>query len=118
MKFVFLFLLIVTVVAHAQNECGTTLARAQKSYEIGNFPEVIRILTPCLAGGFSNDEKWQGYRLLSLAFLFLDDSARADSAIGKMLEINPLYRAQDPVEFQRLLNGYRTFPRFRAGIKA
>ncbi len=99
--------------AHAQdNNCATAVVRAAKSYEIGNFTDVVSILTPCL-GSLSSDDKWQAYRLLALSYLFQDKPKEADTAIDLMLRINPRYERnpeRDPYEFLRALDRYDWYP--------
>jgi len=101
-------------------ECSTALDRAGKSYEQGSLRDVIETLTPCLQSGMSPEDQWQGYRLVALAHLFLDEPDEADTAIGRMLAINPRYQpnpGRDPIEFLRPLEDYGSYPRIYAGVK-
>src|SRR6476620_397380 len=86
-----LAIMVCTTVLRAQ-ECGTALDRASKSYENGDLRRVIEELSTCLDNGLSSEDRWQGYRLVALAHLFLDEPAEANLAIQKMLEINPRYQ--------------------------
>jgi hypothetical protein len=112
---------ITFVTARAQGDCGTALDRATELYESAGFEEAIAVLRPCLAAGLVDEEKWQGYRLLALSYLFLNDPVSADTAIRMLLEINPRYQpnpGRDPIELIRPLQSYGSFPRFFAGPKA
>jgi hypothetical protein len=100
--------------ATAQDLCATAVARATKSYEAGNFADVIAIVEPCVAG-LSRDDMWQAYRLLALAHLFRDEDQEANLAIDRMLQLNPRYERnpeRDPFEFVQALERYDSYPQF------
>jgi len=116
-----LIALIICAARTSAQDCGDALDRAGKSYEEGNLREVIATLAPCVEGGMSSGDQWQAYRLLALAHLFLDEPQQADTAISRMLAINPRYQpnpARDPIEFIRPLQSFGAYPRVFAGLKA
>ncbi len=106
-----LFIITFSVaVVKAQDECKTILAEAEKNYQERRFDDVIDLLSRCLPSGFTEGEKPQAYRLLSLAYLAKDYRNPAREAIKKLLELAPNYApdlAQDPEPFINLVNELR-----------
>jgi hypothetical protein len=106
-----------------RNECYNTLREANKTYYKGDMNEVIKLLTPCLlSGGYRREDAAQAYRLLALAYLVLNEPAKADSAIRKLLEHNHNYQKypnmEDGKEFTKLVNSYEILNKFWLGGKA
>ncbi len=105
--------------AFGQGSCANTLYEANKSYEAGDFAKSVTQLTPCLKSGFNKDQKVEGYRLLTLSYLALNDPADARKATENMLEQNPLYktsRLKDPKNFIELVNSIAVIPKFSLGL--
>jgi outer membrane receptor for ferrienterochelin and colicins len=71
--------------------CDETVSipEAEKKYTTGNFDEVFQILLPCLKTDFSPTAKVQAYKILAMAHLAMDSSARAAESIQSLLAINP-----------------------------
>lgn len=110
-------LLLGAVTAMGQ-DCATAIDRAEAYYNDGNLHAVIETLDRCLKAGMPSDEQWRAYRLIVLARIFLDEPEAADTALDRMLAINPRYEAnpgRDPVEFRRILGRYGSFPRILVG---
>jgi hypothetical protein len=106
--------------AKAQSNCANTLYEANKSYEAGDFKQSVSLLRPCLNSGFSRDEKFEGYRLLALNYIYLNEPAKADSAVQKMLSKNHSYKLfpniSDPAGLTKLVDAYDVIPVFTCGI--
>src|SRR6185503_8750501 len=93
--------------------------------EQGRLHELPEIVAECLRkspkeGGFTKEEKKETYRLLTLAYIYLEEPEKADQMMLELLktdhffEINP---ALDPAEFIALYKKHRTTPLFRVGAK-
>ncbi|QHT68893.1 PorT family protein [Rhodocytophaga rosea] len=107
-----LFLLLSSIVM-AQNTCSQTLIKAQIAYYEGRADEVPSILADCLKEGFTDEEKSQAYRLLTLTHLYLNESQNAENTMLSFLRLNHYYKineAVDPTEFINLYNQFRTRP--------
>lgn len=86
-------------------ECNnSTLSEAKKHYEIGNFDAVTDELNRCLPV-FTDIEKIQAYRLLSMTAIATDHQQNALDAIISLLTINPNFETDlfDPPQFITLV---------------
>ncbi|MES2004849.1 MAG: TonB-dependent receptor plug domain-containing protein [Bacteroidota bacterium] len=107
-KKIFLAVLVafVTANASAQQVCGEqALKLADKFYQAGNFELVDSTLSPCLANGFSDQEKVQAYRLLALSYIANDFPEKAQLAVENLLKVNAGFEASffDPEQFANLV---------------
>lgn len=120
---VFILLLLIvlkTDLVVAQNYCTQTLKQAQSAYDEGRISEVPSIIEPCLKEGFNKEEKIEGYRLLTLTYLYLDEPAKADNSLLMLLRLKPEYKINpsvDPSELINLYNSFRTAPVYSIGLK-
>jgi hypothetical protein len=116
------FVMMLTLSAKAQkNTCSQTLIKAQFTYYEGRAEEVPDMLEACLKDGFTTDEKLQAYRLLTLTYLYLNESSQAEKTMLAFLQLNPVYKineAVDPAEFINLYKQFRTWALYLAGTKA
>lgn len=100
--------------------CPQTLRLATSTYEQGRLHEVRGILDGCLKSGeFNDQEKESAYKLLALAYLYLEEPELADEAMLSLLRTNPYFEpktASDPAEFIALYNTFRTRPIYRIGL--
>lgn len=106
-------ILCMPLVTVAQNTCSQTLIKAQITYYEGRADEVPSILAACLKEGFTDEEKSQAYRLLTLTYLYLNETQNAENAMLAFLKLNHYYKineAVDPTEFINLYNQFRTRP--------
>lgn len=65
-------------------------------------------------------EKVDAYKLLTLAYIYLEEPDDADKAMLNLLQTEPEFQineAIDPAEFVALYNTFRTAPIFRFGVK-
>lgn len=101
--------------AKAQSSCANTLYEANKSYEAGDFAKSAAKLLPCLKSGFSHEEKYEGYRLLALDYIYLNQPEKADTAVKNLLtykhsyKLFPLY-LNDPASLTKIINTYDVNP--------
>jgi len=104
----------------AQSSCTQTLRTARGTYDQGRLHELPALLEGCIRNGFTQQERVEAYKLLTLAYIYLEEPARADEAMLNLLrtdhyfEINP---ATDPAEFIALYKTFRTSPIYRLGVK-
>lgn len=100
--------------------CIQSLQLARALYDEGKLNEIPATLesSECLNQG-SLDEKVEMYRLLAVTYLYLNEPAKADEAMLKLLRTNPEYQPNDeldPAEYQLLYQSFRTKWLFRVGI--
>jgi len=104
-----------------QDDCVIKLNEAQKLYENGKIEKIPDLLNDCIESGFNRENKIQGLRLLTLVYLFEDNTIKAEKTLLSLLKIDPEYKinqAIDPLEFIRLFNSFNTAPVFSMGIVA
>ena len=115
-----IILMMSCIAVSAQSPCANTLYEANKSYEAGDFTKSVALLKPCLNSGFSRDEKFEGYRLLALNYIYLNQLQQADTAVKKMLEKNNSYKLfpyiDDPAGLSRIIANYNVVPVLSVGI--
>jgi len=106
--------------ARAQSTCTQTLRTARATYDQGRLHELPSILEGCIKNGFTEQEKVEAYKLLTLTYIYLEEPAKADEAMLNLLrtdhyfEINP---SVDPAEFIALYKTFRTKPIYKIGGK-
>lgn len=111
---------ILSVRLMAQSSCTQTLRTARATYDQGRLHELPALLEGCLRNGFTQQERVEAYKLLTLAYIYLEEPTKADESMLNLLrtdhyfEINP---ATDPAEFIGLYKTFRTTPIYRIGIK-
>lgn len=93
------------VLAADAHDCALALVEANKSYESGNFDQVLEVLKPCLNAPLSAKEKVAIYRLMAMTYLATDYVQDARGYVTRLLAIKPNYETtlQDPPLFVRLV---------------
>ncbi|MBL7871441.1 MAG: PorT family protein [Cyclobacteriaceae bacterium] len=124
MKKLYLLLLIFFIAATSiaqTSSCAQTIRLAQSIYDQGRLHELENLITKQIdKGDCSTAEKVSLYKLLTLAYIYLEEPVKADDSMLKLIqtdhyfEINP---AVDPAEFVALYNTFRTKPIYRIGAK-
>ncbi len=116
------FILVWLSEAAAQvTNCSQTLRLANSTYEQGRLHELPSLLENCLKLGFTGPEKVQAYRLLTLAYIYLEEPEKADASMLSLLQTDHEFKindAVDPAEFIALYRTFRTNPVYRLGGKA
>ena len=114
---------VTTAFSQASN-CTQTLRLIRTTYEQGRLHELPSIAEGCLAApsgkGFTDVEKKEAYRILTLAYIYLEEPEKADEMMQKFLETEHFYvlnSSVDPAEFIALYKKFRTTPVFRYGLK-
>ncbi len=101
------------------NSCAQTLRLARSIYEQGRLHDVPGLLERCLQNGFSHDERTEAYKLLCLAYIYLEEPTKADEAMLNLLRSDHYFQIKpetDPAEFVALYKTFRTDPIYRIGI--
>lgn len=114
---VFLF---ATKDVYCQSTCALTLRTARATYDQGRLHELPTLLESCLSSGFTKQEKVEAYKLLTLAYIYLEEPSHADNAMLNLLRTDPYFSinaTSDPAEFISLYNTFRTWPIYRLGAK-
>lgn len=118
-----LLLIVVTLSSHyiciGQSTCAQTLRLAQSVYDQGRLHELPQLLQACLQNGFSEQEKVNAYKLLTLTYIYLEEPEKADDAMLRLLHTDPYFEinsAVDPAEFVALYRTFRTDPIYRIGF--
>lgn len=104
--FTLLLSLSLPGVAQTQSQCDTILTAAEVQYNASNFKETIDLLLLCLPIGFTDEQKIQAYRIISLAHLGKKDVNSATGFVTKLLDLSPNYEPdpdQDPPQFVSLI---------------
>jgi hypothetical protein len=111
--------------AEPQLNCTQTLRTARGIYDQGRLHELPTWLNGCLTktednGGFSETERIEAYKILTLSYIYLEEPAEADKAMVSLLHTDPFFQIDevvDPVEFKNLYRKFRTNPVYRIGVK-
>lgn len=104
---------------YAQDDCVLKFNSAEKFYENGKIEQIPELLNNCIESGFNREYKIRALRLLTLVYLFEDNTLKAEKTILRILKLDPEYKvnpAVDPVEFIRLLNSFNTAPIYSFGF--
>jgi len=116
-----MFLAGVVPVVAQQINYSQQLRLARSSYEQGRLHELGQFLKPqYFKGGFTKEEALQGYQYLTLAAIYLEEPAKADSLMLNILRTDHYYEPNpkvDPAEYIALYNTFRTKALWNAGIK-
>lgn len=105
--------------------CAQTLRLARATYEQGRLHELPTMLEDCLnksedGGGFTKQERVEAYRILTLAYIYLEEPNEADQAMLNLLGTDHFYQPNpdvDPAEFQALYRKFRNWPIFKVGVR-
>lgn len=124
MKRLYIVLALVTVscgVFAQASSCAQSLRLAQSIYDQGRLHELEDLITKAMgsqATPCSQTEQVSLLKLLTLAYIYLEEPEKADASMLKILqtdnyfEINP---AVDPAEFVALYRTFRTKEIYRIG---
>jgi hypothetical protein len=116
--------MVVTLSSHyyaiGQSTCAQTLRLGQSVYDQGRLHELPQLLEGCLRNGFSDQEKANAYKLLTLTYIYLEEPEKADESMLALLRLDHEFKindAVDPAEFVALYKTFRTAPIYRIGAK-
>lgn len=103
------------VTAQEQQTCEQILNDAQAEFDAGRFYSLPAMLKKCLDGGFTKEQKFRAYYILTQAYLVLDDPIAAEDSYLKLLKVDPEFRtniSKDPVDIYYLSKKFTSRPRF------
>jgi outer membrane receptor for ferrienterochelin and colicins len=106
----FFILFLWTGKTRAQNDCSNfSLNEARKKYDLGQFNECIRILEPCIYGGFNQKQLGEAYKILSLTYHAVDSFGLSKYYASQILNIKADYEADllDPPFFIELIENLK-----------
>jgi hypothetical protein len=105
-----------------QSTCAQTLRLARSVYENGRLHELDGLLQGCIAKNeWTTQERVDAYKLLTLAYIYMEEPQKADDMMLKILQTDPEFKPNDnidPAEFVALYRTFRTEPVYRWGMKA
>ncbi|HBK87755.1 MAG TPA: hypothetical protein DDZ56_03830 [Cytophagales bacterium] len=120
------FLVIISVFSvqalAQQSNCTQILRLVRSTYESGRLHEIENMVKPCLDSpkGFTDEERRDIYRYLTLTHIYLEEPEKADEAMLKLLSTDHFFQVNktlDPAEFIALYNKFRTEPVFHGSLK-
>lgn len=126
-RFIFALTLATAMFAlRAQEQtCEQTLIDAQAEFDAGRFYGLPATLKKCLEGGFTSEQRFRAYYILTQTYLVLDDPIAAEDTYLKLLKVDPEFRAseaRDPIDLYYLSKKFTSRPRFtrhyRLGLNA
>jgi len=101
--------------------CAQTLRLARSVYENGRLHELEGLLEGCVkADQWTTQERVDAYKLLTLAYIYMEEPEKADAMMLNILQTDPEFRPNnniDPAEFVALWSTFRTEPVYRLGVK-
>lgn len=120
-----ILLFVVPQLATAQQQKPTTCAQvlrlARSVYENGRLHELPTLMTDCFSKTeWTTQERVDAYKLLTLAYIYLEEPEEADKMMLNILVTDPEFKPNDnidPAEFVALWKTFRTEPVYRIGVK-
>lgn len=94
------------------------LRLATSTYEQGRLHELEGLLRDL--SDFTPEQKVAAYKLLTQAYIYLEEPKKADSTMLELLNTDHYFEVNkdiDPAEFVSLYNTYRTDPIYSIGVK-
>ncbi|MGM0579345.1 MAG: outer membrane beta-barrel protein [Bacteroidota bacterium] len=116
----FSLLILFPLLGNAQSSCVQNLREARNFYDAGKLNELPKLLLKCIDNGFTDEEKVEALRLVTLSYLFDEEQEKAEATYLRLLKIEPEYQVDedsDPTELIILSERYDTEPKFFFGIK-
>jgi len=93
---------------------------AQSVYEQGRLHELPELLNDKELAKFSKADLINAYRLLTLAYIYLEEPGKADSSMLKLLNTDHFYEPNESIETAEFMGLYKTFrtkPVFNIGFR-
>jgi hypothetical protein len=113
-------LIILALIARAQEDCELTLTQATEEFQAGHFSSIPAILSQCI-DKFSTEQQQRANLLLTQTYLLLDDPIGAKSSYLAVLRANPEFVADPaihPVDVVYLSKKFTASPIFSWFVKA
>ena len=92
------------LLAQTNSELRSVYSQAESDYQLGRIEQAIALLEPRV-NDFTGNMRQNSFRLISLCYMALDESEKAESYATLLLNENPYYTStQDPARFEELIN--------------
>lgn len=101
-------------------DCEDVLQRAKTEFDKGHFVGISDMLQKCLHNGFSAEQRFRAYYLLTQANILLGYPEEADDSYLRLLRANPKFSPSiknDPVELVYLSKKFTSTPFVEAYIR-
>ena len=120
---------VATIWVHGQSssQCARALSVAEQAFEQGRLSDILSTyddfnsgFTRCLDQGvFSIEEAIRAYKLLTKAYLFQDNEAKAEEMFVQLLRVDKEHQlaAEDPAELYLLKEKFKTEPILRLAVR-
>jgi hypothetical protein len=105
---------------YSQENCEQSLKQATDEFEAGRFYSLPTLLKDCLDRGFTKEQRFRAYYLLTQSYLVLDNQISAEDSYLKLLRINPEFipnEKDDPIDLVYLSRKFTSRPRFTPHYK-
>ncbi|WP_420578518.1 outer membrane beta-barrel protein [Ekhidna sp.] len=113
--------------AQSSTQCSRALSQAELAFEQGRLSDIINTynaensgFTRCLENGvFTIEERIRAYKLLTKAYLFQDDEAKAEEMFVELLKVDKEHQLspEDPAELYLLKDKFKTEPILRVAVR-
>lgn len=105
----------------AQNSCEQSLKQAEEFYSGGDYDNSIQLLEKAIKEcNLSYKKKEVAYELLAKTYLEQDNPEKAETAVFKLLKLNPQYELKENTEhedFELLVKKFDVHPLFSIGLR-
>lgn len=112
--------LILQLQALCQSSNTEILNQANQFYGEGKYESVINLLAnKTQAGNFNKLEQQQAIRILSSAYIKLDENVKGEELVFALLKKDPTYEVQttlDPLPFKKTLDVFESKPKLKVGF--
>lgn len=101
--------------AQKSDDCEIILNHATEEVNAGHFHGIDSLMSDCLKGGFSREQRQRAYLLLTQVYLLLDEGERAEAAYLEVLRANPEFLtdpSRDPIDVVYLSKKFTSTPVF------
>lgn len=103
----FIFFCLLGTQLLAQSSCERNLNEARADYSNGNLYAIPGKLTDCLEEGFSETEKIEALRLLTLTYININQQEKARNTFIELLNIKTDYQVQENIDPSELYSLYK-----------
>lgn len=115
----FLLIVFFSFNVKAQDNCATTLKKAEQLYDEGKIENMAKNLQSCLKNGFTKAQKIRAYELIIQSYLVDYENELAEKYMMSLLKVDPHDNPADNIvstEFTELFNSIQTRPIFSIGF--
>lgn len=113
---------LLPCLVRGQSDCSELLRESQRLFDAGKLDKAVKSIEGCWEKGkFSNEERIQALRLVTLYHLDERNKQQVDSTFKELLHRDPEFKVDlslegDPADLVELYRSFRTSPRFHLRI--